>query len=107
VAVFYCFQDDEADMEDHPEYPGRPGCYTGIMMVKDAKLDHRRIGPFNTVKIEYFDGELDLINEVVNRVQEWDPDVLAGWEVHASSWGYLVDRAGAEFGERSVSMSGH
>jgi DNA polymerase zeta len=98
VAVFYCLQDEVTDMEQHPEYPGRPFCYTGILMVKDKALDLRRIGHPNTINVEYFDSELDLINEVVNRVKHWDPDVLAGWEVHASSWGYLVDRAGAEFG---------
>ncbi len=98
VAVFYCLQDEVTDMEEYPEYPGRPSCYTGIFIVKDKALDRRRIGHPNTVHVEYFDSELDLINEVVNRVKRWDPDILAGWEVHASSWGYLVDRAGAEFG---------
>ncbi len=97
VAIFYCLQDEEIDMEGHPERPGHPGVYTGIMVVKNAQLDQARIRNMTDVHIDYFDSELDLINEVITRVKLWDPDVLAGWEVHASSWGYLVDRAGHEF----------
>lgn len=28
----------------------------------------------------------------------WDPDVLAGWELHNSSWGWISSRADQAFG---------
>lgn len=44
------------------------------------------------------ESELDLINSVIDMVKNWDPDVLAGWELHNSSWGYIASRADQAFG---------
>jgi DNA polymerase zeta len=41
---------------------------------------------------------LDLINTVIDMVKMWDPDVLAGWELHNSSWGWISSRADQAFG---------
>lgn len=37
--------------------------------------------------------ELDLMVRMVEIVRTHDPDVLTGYEVHGSSWGYLIERA--------------
>lgn len=37
--------------------------------------------------------ELALLQALVQLVAEEDPDILIGYEVVMSSWGYLVDRA--------------
>ncbi|PWW73841.1 hypothetical protein C7212DRAFT_359656 [Tuber magnatum] len=37
--------------------------------------------------------ELDMINTLIDTVRVLDPDILTGWEVNSSSWGYLVKRA--------------
>ncbi|KAK4133418.1 hypothetical protein BT67DRAFT_423459 [Trichocladium antarcticum] len=37
--------------------------------------------------------ELDVLVKVVETVRALDPDILTGYEVHGSSWGYLVERA--------------
>lgn len=37
--------------------------------------------------------ELDLINKVADIVVELDPDIIVGWDVEGSSWGYLNLRA--------------
>lgn len=50
----------------------------------------------NGIPCQYVDSELDLFNWVVDTVKAWDPDVLAGWELHNSSWGYLASRAESE-----------
>ena len=52
----------------------------------------------NGIPCHYVDSELDLFNWVVDTVKAWDPDVLAGWELHNSSWGYLASRAESELG---------
>jgi len=44
------------------------------------------------------DCELDLINRLTNIVRERDPDILAGYEVQSSSWGYVIERARLHFG---------
>lgn len=50
------------------------------------------------IPCHYVESELDLINWVIDAVKDWDPDVLAGWELHNSSWGYLSARAREAFG---------
>ncbi|KAK2592648.1 DNA polymerase zeta [Conoideocrella luteorostrata] len=37
--------------------------------------------------------ELDLLVRMVEVVRTHDPDILTGYEVHGSSWGYLIERA--------------
>jgi DNA polymerase elongation subunit (family B) len=36
---------------------------------------------------------------IYHDISHWDPDVLAGWELHNSSWGYLSSRAHEAFSE--------
>lgn len=100
VGLFYCLQDDQSDL---PEYPGSPGYHTGVFLLKEAHIDAHRLG-ITELPVEYFESELDLINEIISRVRIWNPDVLAGWEVHAASWGYLSQRAGHEFGAHPLSL---
>lgn len=42
--------------------------------------------------------EADLIFTLIDKVQDFDPDILAGWDTELGSWGYLVDRARIEIG---------
>jgi DNA polymerase elongation subunit (family B) len=37
--------------------------------------------------------EQDLIWALVDKVRHYDPDLLVGYELHNSSWGYLIERA--------------
>lgn len=41
--------------------------------------------------------ELDLITHFVDIVRNYDPDILTGYEVHGSSWGYMIERARSQF----------
>lgn len=42
--------------------------------------------------------ESDMMNALIHRVRELDPDILTGYEVNNLSWGYLVDRYLTLFG---------
>ena len=48
-------------------------------------------------QIELFENEVDLINGLIDRVKDWDPDVLTGWEIQNGSWGYVSERAHREY----------
>lgn len=50
------------------------------------------------IPCQVVESELDLINTVIDMVKMWDPDVLAGWELHNSSWGWVSSRADQAFG---------
>ena len=45
------------------------------------------------------DSELDLINRLTDIVREFDPDILSGYEVQSSSWGYIIERSRLQFGQ--------
>ncbi|KAK4950188.1 DNA polymerase zeta [Elasticomyces elasticus] len=47
----------------------------------------------SAVQVDSEDTELDLLNRMVDIVRAHDPDILTGFEVHNSSWGYLIERA--------------
>ena len=46
-----------------------------------------------SVKVRYVNTEQDLVRHLVKLVRECDPDILGGYEVQMSSWGYLMARA--------------
>jgi DNA polymerase zeta len=73
----------------------------GIVVLTDPK-DETLVGRIrgivgNTVQIDEEDDELDLFNRMVDIVRSHDPDILTGYEVHNSSWGYLIERARLQY----------
>ena len=98
-ALFYCLQTED---ENIPKTAGaKQDCLVGCIMVDDQSSDDRstlrRLG-LSRYAIEYVPDELELINTLVDKVREWDPEVLSGYEIQNSSWGYLLERAQAEYG---------
>jgi DNA polymerase zeta len=73
----------------------------GIVVLTDPKdetlVERIRGIVGNTVQIDEEDDELDLFNRMVDIVRSHDPDILTGYEVHNSSWGYLIERARLQY----------
>lgn len=69
---------------------------TGIFMIRNEEINtcNQLIG----FPIRYFEDEEALIAGLVGLVELIDPDILAGYEVHSTSWGYLIDRCDREYG---------
>lgn len=42
--------------------------------------------------LDVFDDELSMFDSFISIVVKLDPDLLTGYEVHSSSWGYLIER---------------
>ena len=38
-----------------------------------------------------------MLVRIIRLVQEFDPDMLTGYEIHNSSWGYLIERAAKQY----------
>lgn len=70
----------------------------GILVVQNPQLDPRR---FRGYSLEAVSDELELINRIIDIVVDIDPDILVGWEVQASSWGYLNSR-GSQYGRAPI-----
>lgn len=96
TAIFYCYSNTDDDLPDTTIYPGYHAGYVVIgALANPARLR------LDDIPFEVVEDELALINWVIDTVKFWDPDVLAGWELHNSSWGYLAARASGEFGKFS------
>ncbi|KAG1864196.1 hypothetical protein DFJ58DRAFT_680547 [Suillus subalutaceus] len=90
VAIFFALGDDDIHSVFHER---------GILAVKNAQLDPRRIRDF---PLEIVVDELELLNRMVDIVVEFDPDIIVGWDVQSASWGYLNARGnhyGFDIGE--------
>jgi len=68
----------------------------GVIIVGNALVDKRAL---RDIPSQIVDTELDLLNTLVDLVLDLDPDVISGWEVQSSSWGYLGAR-GQQYGLR-------
>ncbi|CAK5264403.1 unnamed protein product [Mycena citricolor] len=75
VAAFYAFQD------------GNSSVSRGMVMTSDQQEKFAS-------DVTCVTDELDLLNHIVDLVLKLDPDILTGWEIQTSSWGYLNARAG-------------
>jgi DNA polymerase zeta len=69
----------------------------GVIIVGNALLDPRAL---RDIPSQVVDTELDLLNTTVDLVLDLDPDVVSGWEIQSSSWGYLTAR-GQKYGQCS------
>ncbi|KAJ9618304.1 DNA polymerase zeta [Taxawa tesnikishii (nom. ined.)] len=88
--IFWCLQsDDEEFVSDGPD----DGLRLGVLALSPDGSLARKISKQLKVRVEEEDNELDLINRMVDVVRSYDPDILTGYEVHNSSWGYLMERA--------------
>ena len=61
----------------------------GVIIVGNALLGSRVL---RDIPSQVVATELDLLNMVVDVLLDLDPDVVCGWEIQSSSWGYLGAR---------------
>ena len=92
VAVFYAYQEASDD-----DYTGDPH-KSGVVTVQNDRTDPKRLRDH---PIETVGTELDLLNRVTDIIVEFDPDILAGWEIQSASWGYC-DARGKTYGMYTV-----
>ncbi|KAF2476413.1 uncharacterized protein BDR25DRAFT_277501 [Lindgomyces ingoldianus] len=83
--IFWCIQGEEDASDDRPR--------VGILCLSEEDGIAKRIKKQVSVEVEYEEDELELINRMVDIVRQFDPDIITGYEVHNSSWGYLIERA--------------
>ena len=88
--LFWCLQSDDAVLASNGV---TEGTLLGIIALSADGSMAERISKQAPVPIEEESSELDLIIRMVETVRTYDPDILTGYEVHGSSWGYLIERA--------------
>ncbi|KAJ3374695.1 DNA polymerase zeta [Allomyces arbusculus] len=85
-AIYYCLYCDSGVGDSEQ------ACRWGILALRDETYRSPAVR-----QSEYFDTERGLIAHFVDLVRTADPDVLLGYEIHAASWGYLVERCHLAF----------
>ncbi|KAL7621577.1 DNA polymerase zeta [Parahypoxylon ruwenzoriense] len=66
---------------------------SGIIVLSEDGFLTRAIQKQTPTEVIEEASELGLMVRMVEIVRTHDPDILAGYEVHGSSWGYLIERA--------------
>ncbi|KAK4941400.1 DNA polymerase zeta [Elasticomyces elasticus] len=94
ASVFWCVQTDDEDVESRGS---REGIHKGILTVADEPYMAKKIRRNVLFDVEEETTELDLLTRLVDIVRIYDPDILTGYEVHTSSWGYLIERARVKY----------
>lgn len=88
--VFWCIQTEDEDVEVNSHLPG---VHVGMVYQGDGETPEAKVTKALKVEVEHEPTELDLINRIVDIVRFHDPDIITGYEVHNTSWGYLIERA--------------
>ncbi len=94
ACVFWCVQSDEEDFETNGS---KEGIRVGILAVAEGEHTAKKIGRIAHYDVEEEATELDVLTRMVDIVRRYDPDILTGYEVHNSSWGYLIERARVKY----------
>ncbi|KAK3944003.1 hypothetical protein QBC46DRAFT_416957 [Diplogelasinospora grovesii] len=95
--IFWCLVSDGSSLDTSQQRRGgdplQAGIQAGILVLSEDGLLAQRIRSQTPVAVTEETSELDLMNTMVDMVRTHDPDILTGYEVHGSSWGYLIERA--------------
>ncbi|KAL7938291.1 hypothetical protein V8C35DRAFT_146512 [Trichoderma chlorosporum] len=88
--IFWYWKDDKATDNSPLDLSGSSRSGILVLSTDDNLAGQVRSAVSDEVIQE--SSELDLLNRMVEIVRFFDPDILTGYEVHGSSWGYLIER---------------
>ncbi|KAK6341913.1 DNA polymerase zeta [Orbilia blumenaviensis] len=88
--MFYSFRSTDAEQASQGL---QEGLHTGALLLSESEFEADKIRKLVRVEVDRESSELDLLLSLVRIVRELDPDIITGYEVHNSSWGYLIERA--------------
>lgn len=88
--IFWCSGSDENALRGSQS---PDNTQSGLIILSEDRSMAEKIRYRSGVEIAEEFTELDLFIRMVGIVRDHDPDILTGYEVHGSSWGYLIERA--------------
>ncbi|KAE8147794.1 hypothetical protein BDV25DRAFT_168860 [Aspergillus avenaceus] len=86
--ISWSIQSDDGELDGNSHIPG-----VHVGMVFQGENDRPELFKALKIDVEQEPTELDLITRLVDIVRFHDPDIITGYEVHNSSWGYVIERA--------------
>ncbi|KAK4058006.1 DNA polymerase zeta [Microbotryomycetes sp. JL221] len=96
--IFYCLKCEDTRVEKN----GRSeDTHVGAIAVGSPNL--RRVVGSTDFVLDIVETELELVELFLQKlVEEWDPEAVAGYEVHKASWGYMLERVATEYNRHLV-----
>ena len=94
TCIFWSVQTDDEETDFTMD---KDGMHTGILVVVDDAGSAKKIARNINFDVEEETTELDALTRLVDIVRMFDPDILTGYEVHNSSWGYCIERARVKY----------
>ncbi|KAI5801709.1 hypothetical protein DFH27DRAFT_557681 [Peziza echinospora] len=94
ACIFWCLYPKTTEQKSNGI---KEAYHVGILVLADQGSLVEKYKRMVGVTVEEEDTELDLITRLVDMVRNMDPDILTGYEIHNSSWGYIIERARAKF----------
>ncbi|GAB1311973.1 DNA polymerase zeta [Madurella fahalii] len=88
--IFWCLRSDEQCLYSSQ---APDSTMSGIVVLSEDGSLAKKIRSQTSVDVVEESSELDVMVRMVEIVRTHDPDILTGYEVHGSSWGYLIERA--------------
>lgn len=89
TGVILCESDvDQLDLTFNPSTAAASACGHKKNLLESCGID------CSDLKVRSVTTELQLIESLLETVHCYDPEVLIGFEIETSSWGYLIARAG-------------
>jgi len=96
ACIFWCIQSNNEQLKSNGI---KEGYHVGILVLSEQESLVEGIRRMIGVTVEEENSELDLITRLVDIVRNLDPDILTGYEIHNSSWGYIIERARCKYGK--------
>ncbi|KAF2970659.1 hypothetical protein GQX73_g2873 [Xylaria multiplex] len=93
-AIFWCSKSDENFVTGDN---ASSAVQSGIIVLTENGSLARSMQRLTTTEVIEESSELDLMVRMVEVVRTHDPDILTGYEVHGSSWGFLIERARTKY----------
>ncbi|CAL8086496.1 unnamed protein product [Orchesella dallaii] len=81
---------------DYPENFNKPREFMTVLIVEDSIDSGLDVEESQSVKT--YANEIAMFEDFINLVRFWDPDILVGFEVEKTSFGYLIQR-GTQLGK--------
>jgi DNA polymerase zeta len=87
IALFYTFQEEDQRYWNNCK-KDRQDFFSGVILVSETGIK-----PFGNIKMDFARNEKHLFQIFYDLFMARDPDILIGYEIHNSSWGYLIERS--------------
>lgn len=66
--------------------------YSGVLLMSPNSRERHDLANTVDAPVHLFKEEIVMIETFASMIKRWDPDFLVGYELHNSSFGYLIER---------------